>query len=140
MYVSRFLVAAAFVVAASHTASAEDTWRPTLSLCVSTNGQVRFVSTGVACRRSETHMSLSQLWERVGQAGPQGPVGPQGAPGVAGPAGPTGPQGAQGLQGPVGPEGPEGPAGKQGPQGDPGPAGRSAADVTPIMWSGGCSV
>jgi hypothetical protein len=136
MYVSRFFLAAVFVAAASHTASAEGRWRPTVSLCVSTTGQVRFVATGVACRRSEMHMSLSQLWEQVGRPGPQGPAGPQGSQGVAGPAGPAGPQGAQG---PAGLRGPEGPTGKPGPQGEQGPAGRSAADVTPIMWSGGCS-
>jgi hypothetical protein len=131
MYVSRFCIAAAFVLAASYPASAEDASHSELSLCVASSGQVRVVPGRYACRRYEVKVSLGQLLGD--RSGPQGPAGPQGAPGVAGPAGPQGPQGAQG---PTGPEGPQGPAGPQGAQG---PAGPSSAIAAPIMWSGGCT-
>jgi hypothetical protein len=129
MYVSRFYIAAAFVLAASYPASAEDASHSALSLCVASSGQVRVVSGRYACRRYEVKVSLGQLLGD--RPGPQGPAGPQGAPGVAGPAGPQGPQG---VQGPAGPEGPRGPAGPQSP------GGPSSPTAVPIIWSGGCSL
>lgn len=72
--------------------------------CTLSNGQLRVVDAGGACRRNEKVLDWNQ-------AGPQGPAGAQGPAGPQGQAGPAGPQGAPGAQGPSGATGPAGPAG-----------------------------
>ncbi|HET8583951.1 MAG TPA: hypothetical protein VFL65_11915 [Jatrophihabitans sp.] len=62
-------------------------------------GQLRVVTTGTQCRKSEKAIS----WNQTGPQGATGPQGPAGPTGPQGPAGTTGPQGATGPQGPAGP-------------------------------------
>lgn len=75
-----------------------------IQACVAGDGTVRIVSSGTACKRSETSIS----WNQIGPQGPQGTQGPQGPQGIPGPQGLTGPQGATGATGPAGPQGPAG--------------------------------
>jgi Collagen triple helix repeat (20 copies) len=97
----------------------------------STNGNLRVVPAGQACRHHEQPL----VWNQTGPVGPQGPQGP------VGPAGPQGATGATGATGPAGPQGATGPAGPTGPHG---PAGQNAAKVfagefqgaTGAIWSG----
>ena len=116
------------VGAASWVAASEDS-SATIHACVQRDsGQVRIVSAGEDCRRSETALD----WNAEGPAGPAGaaglagPAGAAGAQGEMGPAGPqgdAGPAGATGDPGPAGPQGEAGPAGPAGPQGEAGSAG-----------------
>ena len=80
------------VGAASWVAASEDP-SPTIHACVQRDsGQVRIVSAGEQCRRSETALE----WNAEGPAGPAGAAGPAGP---AGPQGDTGPAGAAGQPG-----------------------------------------
>ena len=75
----------AWAAIAPGTASAE-----TLYGCKNkTNGSVRIVDAGVACKNSEVPVS----WSSVGIQGPAGPAGPAGPPGPKGQIGPAGPAG-----------------------------------------------
>lgn len=96
------------VVGAASWVAASENPSPTIHACVHREtGQVRIVSAGEQCRRTETALE----WNA------EGPAGPAGAPGQVGPAG------SQGEIGPAGPQGETGPAGPAGPAGPPGPAG-----------------
>lgn len=88
--------------------------------CVNrTNGNLRVVEPGSACRRHEDAID----WNRIGPRGLRGPQGEQGEQGPRGPAGPQGEQGPRGPQGDTGPRGPEGDRGATGPQGETGAQG-----------------
>ncbi|HEV3363807.1 MAG TPA: hypothetical protein VG795_06645 [Acidimicrobiia bacterium] len=117
------------VVGAASWVAASESSSPTIHACVHREtGQVRIVSVGESCRRTETALQ----WNTEGPAGAMGPAGPAGemgaagaagAIGPAGPAGPRGDTGAAGAQGEMGPAGPSGETGPAGATGDPGPAG-----------------
>lgn len=64
-----------------------------------TNGALRVVAEGEACRTGEGALS----WSRKGPAGPTGATGAAGAAGAAGAQGPTGAKGEPGAPGTAGP-------------------------------------
>jgi len=95
------------------------------AICVTrTNGQVRAVTSGEACRANEVRMPFSAL---VGPTGSTGAQGPQGVPGPQGPQGVPGPQGAQGPAGATGATGAVGATGAAGQDGEQGPSGATGA-------------
>lgn len=103
-------------------AAAQPAANPFDAMCVNrTNGQMRAVTAGEACKPGEVRISLNQF------VGPQGPSGPQGPTGATGPQGPKGDKGDTGAQGPSGPQGPQGPTGPTGPEGAAGTPGAAAA-------------
>ena len=129
------------VVGAASWVAASENPSPAIHACVHREtGQVRIVSAGDQCRRTETALE----WNAEGPAGPAGEVGPAGSQGEIGPAGPKGDPGPAGPQGETGPGGPHGepgatgPAGPAGPQGETGPAG-PAGPPGPGGGTGGIS-
>jgi hypothetical protein len=84
------------VVGAASWVAASENPSPAIHACVHREtGQVRIVSAGDQCRRTETALE----WNAEG---PAGPAGAQGEPGATGPAGPAGPQGPAGTGGGTG--------------------------------------
>lgn len=96
-----------------------------------TNGNLRVVEAGEACRTGESAIS----WSVSGGAGPAGATGATGGAGPAGANGATGATGANGtngtngtngingIDGAIGPQGPRGDTGVTGATGPQGPAG-----------------
>src|SRR5580765_7592947 len=102
-------VTAAATVAAAGIAAAVQAAIPDSSGVIhgcysASNGQLRVVSSGHACRRSEHAVS----WNHTG---PRGTAGPAGATGAAGSTGATGPPGGPGAIGTTGATGPAGASG-----------------------------
>ena len=87
-----------------------------------TNGQLRVVAAGTACKNGEADLD----WNAQGVKGDKGDTG------AKGPVGPTGATGATGPAGPQGPAGPAGPAGPQGPAGAPADPARLTALETKV--------
>lgn len=110
----------------------------TVQACyASSNGLIRVLEDGQACRANEVAIS----WNKKGEKGDPGSQGPPGAQGPVGEQGPAGEQGAPGepgaagLQGEPGPAGPAGPAGENGADGEPGVGGwELVEDVTRIDY------
>jgi collagen triple helix repeat protein len=95
------------------------------------DGQLRVVDGGAACRASELALS----WNQTGPQGLQGPKGDKGDTGATGPQGPPGAQGPQGEKGETGSTGPQGVTGDTGPQGPPGPQGPSGAGGSAAIYT-----
>lgn len=155
------LAAGALVVGASSYA-AGDGARPIAACVDRSDGDIRIVSTRVACGQGERRIRWSQEGT-TGARGPQGLTGPQGgagaqgaagaqgqpgdtgAPGLPGEQGRQGDTGAQGrpgelgapgLQGEPGAQGPQGPQGEQGPAGEDGTNGVLGLRVVSSVGNG----
>jgi len=98
-----------------------------------TNGALRVVAAGDACKNSEEALSWNQqgVPGPTGNPGPTGAQGPVGAQGLSGADGRDGSDGADGTAGAPGATGPAGPAGADGQAGPAGPAGPAGAVAPP---------
>ena len=100
-----------------------------ISACFNqTNGNLRVVDAGAACRTGESPISWNASGGAgavgaTGASGPAGAAGPQGATGASGANGTDGTNGSNGVDGAVGATGAVGTSGAQGPKGDTGVAG-----------------